>query len=399
MPSLVCTVSCEVFLKNGCNKLQADQINAAGVDISSPMSRDTIRILVDSFADAGLPNAQMGNAREIVCRLDPHRFHVSMFVVGKPDPRIAGRRNTRLIQLPQRRQTVRILREFLWGPHQIVFYLKASPASRWYLRLRKNWNDGRTIVGTMESQSDMRNEPTVSTEAIHLWKQTVLCCDYLVSNSESVQRSLAHEYGKASQVIPTGVDTKFFTPNWEREPNPRPQVLFVGSLRPFKQPQLLLQAAARFPQADFRIAGDGPLASDLKNHIASQGLNNATLLGLLDAESLRREYREADIFLFPSAWEGSPKVILEAEACGLPVIVRCSYSPETVLHGATGYQAVSDEDIFSCLDLLLASSDLRQRLGRRGRQHATHYDWDKITARWSDAFERLAGRQELREAS
>src|SRR5438270_1540819 len=99
-----------------------------------------IRILVDSFADAGLPNAQMGNAREIVSRLDPERFHVSMFVVGEPDSRIAERRNTHLIRLPERRQTIRILREFLWGAHQILFYMKASPASHWYLSLHKKWN-------------------------------------------------------------------------------------------------------------------------------------------------------------------------------------------------------------------------------------------------------------------
>ncbi len=379
--------------------MQADQINAVGSGVHYPTRIGTIRILVDSFADAGLPNAQMGNAREIVCRLDPQRFHISMFVMGKPDPRIAARPNTNLIRLPRRRQTVRILREFIWGSHQILFYLKASPASRLYLRLRKNWSDGRTIVGTMESQSDLRNEPTVSAKAIDLWKRTVLCCDYLFSNSESVQKSLQHEYGKASEIIPTGVDTRFFTPDLDRVPNMRPRVLFVGSLRPFKQPQLLLQAAARFPQADFRIAGDGPLASDLKNQIARQGLNNARLLGLLDAESLRQEYRSSDIFLFPSAWEGSPKVILEAAACGLPVIVRRNYSPETVVHGATGYQAASDEDIFSYVDLLLPNSNLRKKLGRAGRQHATHFDWDKITARWSETFERLVESKDLRKAS
>jgi len=43
---------------------------------------EPIRVLVDSFADAGLPNAQMGNAREIICRLDPNVFHVTTFVVA-----------------------------------------------------------------------------------------------------------------------------------------------------------------------------------------------------------------------------------------------------------------------------------------------------------------------------
>ena len=95
-----------------------------------------IRLLVDSFADEDGFNAQMTSARDIMSRLDPERFHVSTFSVGAPDPRLVHRPATRLIQLPQRRQTFRILREFIWGKHDILFYVKASPASRLYLSLR-----------------------------------------------------------------------------------------------------------------------------------------------------------------------------------------------------------------------------------------------------------------------
>lgn len=358
-----------------------------------------IRILVDSFADVDLPNAQMGNAREIVSRLDPPRFHVSMFVLGKPDPRVTARENTRLIQLTERRQTVRILREFLWGAHQILFYMKASPASRWYLSLRKKWNDCRTTIGTLESQSDLRNEPFIAPEAIRLWEQTILRCDRLYSNSESVRKSLDREYGLQSEIIPTGVDTKFFVPDWARPRNSRPRVLFVGSLRTYKQPHIVLDAAARFPQADFRIAGDGPLAVELRSRAATEKLQNVDFLGLLTAGSLRVEYQSADIFLFPSNWEGSPKVILEAAACGLPVVARRDYSPETVLHGVSGYQAASDESIFSHLEELLNNPTLRQELGRNGRRLSEKYDWDVITAQWEEAFTQLAMQRELRKAS
>ena len=321
-----------------------------------------IRILVDSFADADLPNAQMGNAREIVSRLDPARFHVSMFRLGDPDPRLVVRENTCLIQLPERRQTVRISREFLWGAHQILFYMKASPASRWYLNLRKKWDDCRTTIGTLESQSDLRNELSIAPEAIRLWEQTILRCDRLYSNSQSVQKSLDREYGLQSEVIPTGVDTKFFVPDRWRPPNARPRVLFVGSLRTYKQPYVLLDAAARFPQADFRIAGDGPLAVEMHRRVTTEKLKNVDFLGLLTADRLRVEYQAADIFLFPSRWEGSPKVILEAAACGLPVIARSDYSPETVLHGVSGYQAASDQSIFAHLEDLLNNPALRQEL-------------------------------------
>src|SRR5579872_676711 len=157
-----------------------------------------IRILVDSFADEGLPNAQMGNAREIMRRLDPNKFHVSTFFLENPDPWIAKRPNTRLIQLPRRRQTLRIAREFLLGDHEILFYLKAAPAARYYLTLRQKWRDRRDVVGTLESQANIADQPTISREAVRLFEQTILACDYLFSNSMSVQRSLLKQYGISS---------------------------------------------------------------------------------------------------------------------------------------------------------------------------------------------------------
>ncbi len=68
-----------------------------------------IRLLVDSLADEDGFNAQMTSARDIMSRLDPARFHVTTFCVGKPDARLVQRPATRLIQLPQRRQTSKIL--------------------------------------------------------------------------------------------------------------------------------------------------------------------------------------------------------------------------------------------------------------------------------------------------
>jgi glycosyltransferase involved in cell wall biosynthesis len=358
-----------------------------------------VRILVDSFADDGLPNAQMGNAREIIRRLDPARFHVSVFHLERVDARIASRPNTRLIQLPRRRQTVRILREFIHGRHEILFYLKASPASKWYLRLRRKWKDGRIVVGTMESRSNLRSEPTLSPAGIALWEQTILRCDSLFSNSEAVRRNLEEQYGVVSDVVPTGVDTKVFTPDAERSANSRPRVLFVGSLRPFKQPQVLLEAAVRFPDADFMIVGEGMMRDQLQKRIIAEKLRNVTLLGALVGEALRAEYRKADLFLFPSGWEGSPKVILEAAACGLPVIARNSYEPETVIDSETGYLVASDEELFGRLGSLLESPRLRQQLGIAGRKHSERFDWDLVTRRWEQIFWQLALRPAMEPAA
>jgi glycosyltransferase involved in cell wall biosynthesis len=357
-----------------------------------------VRILVDSLADQGLTNAQMSNAREIIRRLDSERFHVSIFCGGVPDCNIAQRPNTRLVPLPQRRRTVRILREFLLGRHDILFYVKSSPASRFYLTWRRGWKDRRITVGTIESQSDVRKEPTITPEAVDLWERTVLRCDYLFSNSRSVKQSLQREYNLPSEIVPTGVNTSFFTPAWGRPANARPRVLFVGSLRPFKQPQLLLNAAARFPEADFFLVGEGLMADELKARIEREQIRNATLTGLLGSEQLKDQYQKADIFLFPSAWEGSPKVLLEAAACGLPVIARQDYLPETVIHGETGFLAGSDREVFAQLQELLSHPEQRRKFGEAGRKHSEQFDWDPITRRWEEVFLDLMSKKTARAA-
>jgi glycosyltransferase involved in cell wall biosynthesis len=348
-----------------------------------------IRILVDSFADEDGINAQMTNAREIMSRLDPNLFHISTFHLERPDKRLIERPAARLIQLPKRRQTPRILTEFFSGKHDILFYIKPSPAARVYLKFRRKWFDRRMVIGMVESQSDLRNEPTVKAEQIHLWERTVLRSDFLFSNSSSVKASLQKEYGLSSEVVPTGVDTKFFTPAGNHLESRRVRVLFVGSLRPFKGPQLLMLAAARFPAADFVIAGDGIMRGELQEKIRSEHLSNVELTGALDRSTLREQYRRADIFLFPSRWEGSPKVISEAAACGLPVVARRDYQPETVVDGRTGFLGSSDDELLDQLEKLISNPSLRHEMGCASREYIERFDWDPIVRRWEKIFREL----------
>ncbi len=346
-----------------------------------------VRILVDSFADEGLTNAQMINAREIVSRLDPSRFSVTMFGRTAPAAEFSARPNIRIVRLPPRLQTIPLFAQFMLGRHDILFYLKSSPASRWYMKLRSLRSGHPVVVGTIESQTDWRIEG-LSRGAIRLFEETILRCDYLFSNSEKVRRSLAENYSLPSEVIATGVDIEFFTPNWGRLPNPRPRVLFVGSLRSFKGPQVVLDAAERYSHADFVVVGDGVLLKDLQRR--AEGMNNVTIKGALGRSAVREEYRSADIFFFPSRWEGSPRVLLEAAASGLPAIARGDYEPESVLDGQTGYLVGDDEAIMARLAELIADANLRQALGRSARTHAARFSWDLITRQWEETFTRLA---------
>jgi glycosyltransferase involved in cell wall biosynthesis len=349
-----------------------------------------IHILVDSFMDEGLTNAQMINAREIVSRLDPDRFSVTAFMRGCPAPQIVARPNTRLIQLPGRLQTIPLLANYLFAKRDILFYLKASPASRWYLKLRPRLRSRNLIIGTIESQTDWQDE-TIGPQTRQLVEETVLRCDYLFSNSEFVRRSLEKNYRLKSEVVPTGVDTEFFTPHWERPANSRPRVLFAGALRIFKGPQVVLDAAQRYPYADFVLVGDGVMAQQLRAR--TQGLSNVMMKGTLGRNAIREEYRAADIFLFPSRWEGSPRVLMEAAASGLPVIARRDYEPESVIDGKTGFLAATDEELIERLAQLLANPELCRAFGQSGRSHMARFSWDVITRQWEEIFIRLVHAQ------
>lgn len=346
-----------------------------------------IRILVDSFADAALTNAQMINAREIVSRLDSARFSVTMFVRENPAPQILARANTHLIQVPRRLQTIPLLSRFLFGRQDIVFYLKASPASRWYLKLRSRSRRHCTTIGTVESQTDWRDE-TLTPQMIRFIEETVLRCDYLFSNSTMVRQSLQANYGLQSEVVPTGVDTDFFTPHWERLANPRPRVLFVGALRNFKGPQVVLNAAKCHPHADFVLVGDGVMHNELRE--AAKSLPNVQMRWTLGRAAIREEYRSADIFLFPSRWEGSPRVLMEAAASGLPIIARKDYQPESVIDGTTGFLVGNDDEMMARLAQLLGDADVRRTFGQSGRSHIAQFSWDVITRQWEAIFTRLA---------
>jgi glycosyltransferase involved in cell wall biosynthesis len=292
-----------------------------------------------------------------------------------------------LIELSGRLQTIPIMSQFLFGEQDIIFYLKASPASRWFLKLRELRGSRSTIVGTIESQTNWQDE-AITPQSMRLIEETILRCDYLFSNSTFVQKSLEINYGLQSEVVPTGVDTDFFTPNCERPANSRPRVLFVGALRAFKGPQAVLDAAQRCPQADFVLVGDGVMAQQLRAR--AEELPNVTMRGTLSRAAVRDEYRAADIFLFPSRWEGSPRVLMEAAACGLPVIARKDYEPESVIDGETGFLTASEDEIMMRLGQLLTNSELRRRLGKAGRSHMARFSWDVITCQWETIFTRLA---------
>jgi glycosyltransferase involved in cell wall biosynthesis len=125
-------------------------------------------------------------------------------------------------------------------------------------------------------------------------------------------------------VIPNGVDTSFFYPPQCRPAGPF-TVLFVGRFQKVKNLPTVIQAfASAFKGRDvqLRMIGDGPQREELAELIRQLGIERqVTMIPWQDKDQLRHEYHNAHCLINYSFAEGMPNVVLEAIACGLPVIV------------------------------------------------------------------------------
>jgi glycosyltransferase involved in cell wall biosynthesis len=142
---------------------------------------------------------------------------------------------------------------------------------------------------------------------------------------------------------------------------------YAGRLSQEKGLDLVVEVARRLPQTHWRLAGAGPLEDELRRSIEAQGLANVTLLGHIEGDALREEYRRAAVVVLPSrCYENCPLTVLEAMSAGRPAIgARIGGIAELVREGKTGwlFEAGSADDFERVVREALASPSVLARFG------------------------------------
>jgi glycosyltransferase involved in cell wall biosynthesis len=229
------------------------------------------------------------------------------------------------------------------------------------------------------------------------------CC---TTNSEQVARSLRRRRvlpaGKL-RVIPNGVDVarRATPPERLRTRNelglgPSEFLwLAVGRLLPQKDYPTLLRAFQPLATTPSRLAivGRGPLLPDLQQRARELGVESRVMfLGVRsDVEAL---LSAADGFVLSSAWEGMPNVVMEALAAGVPVVAtQVGGVTELVEEGESGLLVrPRDPEALSqrMRELMSLTSEQRQRMGLRGRDHiVASYSLQAMADRWLKLYQQL----------
>lgn len=180
--------------------------------------------------------------------------------------------------------------------------------------------------------------------------------------------SLLDKIPKDKQILlPNGVDVKFFSPVIRRK-NRVPLVLSVGRLERQKNFQNLIKSMENL-DAELKIVGSGPLKEELLG-IAQNKSVNLKITEKVENTKMPKIYNGADIFVLSSLIEGSPKVLLEAMACGLPVVATYVEGTEDVI--IDGRNALASKptagDLHVKIVLLLKHPNTASKISREARK-------------------------------
>jgi glycosyltransferase involved in cell wall biosynthesis len=199
-------------------------------------------------------------------------------------------------------------------------------------------------------------------------------------------------------VIPVGIDLERIVKIAPAREST--DVLFAGRLIHEKRVDLLLNAIAvakkEIPTITCAIIGDGPERGLLEDLAVKLGVEeNVTFTGFVDQDGLTAYMKASKVFVLPSIREGFGLVIVEANACGLPVIsIRHDMSAvrELVIDGVNGFLVndISSREIAEAITKLVTDEALRERLAENGFAMAKKYEWSDISTKIIDTYKKLS---------
>jgi glycosyltransferase involved in cell wall biosynthesis len=222
--------------------------------------------------------------------------------------------------------------------------------------------------------------------------EEIASADAILVGSRYVRDTFVAEGVAPAKILVAayGVDVQLYSPLPQPRPPGRFEVVFAGQIGQRKGLSYLLRAYRAFAHADSRLTLVGSIVGsteplqpyrELFRHVPH-----------LTRPALAEVLRSADVLVLPSLVEGMPLTVLEAMACGLPVIVTANGPQDVVRDGIDGYLVPSRDAaaIGERLERLYRDRELRVALGRNARARALEFTWSAYAARVERQLDELA---------
>jgi glycosyltransferase involved in cell wall biosynthesis len=218
-------------------------------------------------------------------------------------------------------------------------------------------------------------------------RRCVLSADAVICISESTRQDVLRLYGVDPDkviVVPLACGDVFkqhINISQETEsPVPGPFLLYVGSRSQYKNFWLLIEAYSSWPRRDevsLVVAGGSWSAQEMENLRARGIYQRVRLLNKVDDEALCSLYNMAAAFVYPSLYEGFGIPLLEAMACGCPVIAsRIPSTIEVAGDCPVYFEPGETEGLVAALDIAL-SEGRDSRRTRAGLEHVKNFSWQR----------------------
>ncbi len=227
--------------------------------------------------------------------------------------------------------------------------------------------------------------------------------DHIVTDSHWSERDILTHLpvgpDRVSVVYP-GVETEHFCPALDHMlgATSRPFVLCVAGDDPMKNVEALVDAFAGLPLSvraghELVLAGDVQKRAGVRQRIAAHGLEGQVRFpGIIDDAALVLLYQQARLFVFPSRYEGFGLPVLEAMACGCPVISsNASSLPEVVGEAGLLVDPMDVASLSSAMTRVLTDPGLSGALRERGLAQAQRFSWDRTAREMVQVYARVGG--------
>lgn len=206
---------------------------------------------------------------------------------------------------------------------------------------------------------------------------------------------------EVSAVVPLGVSRASFHPPTADEQEELgailarhelipPYLLAVGNVRRHKNLEIVLKALTQLHESgdavpSLAIIGAGPLGAEMEALRTRLPPGAVRPLGYLEERELQRVYQGAGLFVFPSLYEGFGLPLLEAMACGVPVLyARTSALPEVAADAGLAFDPRDDHELANAMSRALNDAPLQKNLIHAGIERAQRFTWRQTAeALWS----------------